>query len=566
MNKKHLFLSAALFAVACNCGAQSLNKEITVERDIVPEYRDADRLRISPVVSLPQVVRQNLTYSFVDRPVGVTPSIYPLVLQNPAIERNDLFPGYAAIGYMPLFNMAASAGYRFIDNDKTRLGAWLQYNGRTYHGDVASLTAGTKEKTMLRRHTFTLGSKLRQSTGEQSWLDAQIDYTYSRYNLPAYTLTEGGALTRNQAVNNLNVAADWRHEDKSAFSYGAGAGFSRFAFVHGSDELFYNRYYDAAAARQSNITVNGDASLAFSDESTVSLGLDFSYLKGNDSFRYYIDGMPAGLLPTDLNTWLLRLTPGYHYIGANAAFDAGVRIDLTHGSGRAVHIAPDVRFSATPSPYFGFTVKAGGGEVQNSLASLFAVMPYMSQIHTYGNSHIPFTFDASVTVGPFKGAYAELFGGYARANDWLMPGYFHSGVLQTFNVRGWHGGLALGYRHGKLAQARVSAEVARSNSEDAGKGYYLWRDRAKYVIDATAKVSPIDKLNINAGYSFRGKRKAGAYSLGSVSNLCLGADYAVNARTTVFLTGENLLDRKFYFIGGVPSQGITGLAGVTYKF
>ena len=48
MNKKHLFLSAALFAVACNCGAQSLNKEITVERDIVPEYRDADRLRISP--------------------------------------------------------------------------------------------------------------------------------------------------------------------------------------------------------------------------------------------------------------------------------------------------------------------------------------------------------------------------------------------------------------------------------------------------------------------------------------------------------------------------------------
>ena len=97
---------------------------------------------------------------------------------------------------------------------------------------------------MLRRHTFTLGSKLRQSTGEQSWLDAQIDYTYSRYNLPAYTLTEGGALTRNQAVNNLNVAAGWRHVGQVGISYGAGAGFSRFAFVHGSDELFYNRYYD----------------------------------------------------------------------------------------------------------------------------------------------------------------------------------------------------------------------------------------------------------------------------------------------------------------------------------
>lgn len=73
MNKKHLLFAAALIAAAGHCGAQSLNKEITVERDIVPEYRDADRLRISPLVTLPQSVKQNLSYSFIDRPVGLLP-------------------------------------------------------------------------------------------------------------------------------------------------------------------------------------------------------------------------------------------------------------------------------------------------------------------------------------------------------------------------------------------------------------------------------------------------------------------------------------------------------------
>lgn len=51
-----------------------------------------------------------------------------------------------------------------------------------------------------------------------------------------------------------------------------------------------------------------------------------------------------------------------------------------------------------------------------------------------------------------------------------------------------------------------------------------------------------------------------------MSNLTLGADYAITPQVSVFATGENLLNRKFYLIGGVPAQGITGLVGVTYKF
>jgi hypothetical protein len=572
MNKKQLLFAAALIAAAGHCGAQSLNKEITVERDIVPEYRDADRLRISPLVSLPQAVRQNLSYSFIDRPVGVTPAISPLGLSAPVAQYSELFPGYAAIGYMPMYNLAASAGYRFINSESTRLGAWLQYNGKAYHSDM--LLGGDyvpQIKHILRRHTATVGADLRQSTGRNSRLDARIDYTFARYNIPINNSWDAvaGERLRNQSVNDINVAADWHNIDREGLTYGIGAAYSRFAFMHGNQYEYYGILETIPAARQNRFVLNGDASVALSKESWLGLDVEFSNLRGNtvNTDPPAGDVYPATYSPVNINTWLLRFTPAYHLAGDVTALDLGVKIDLSHGSGKAFHIAPDVRFSYTPLSYFNFTATAGGGEVQNPLSDLYAVMPYMEQIATYRNSHIPFTLDASFTIGPFKGVSLELFGGYARANDWLMPASFYGGRLAPVNVRGWHGGAAVAYSHGKLLKARLSAETARSDKNDAGKGYYMWRDRARYVVEGSLRVNPMEKLGITAGYSFRGQRKAGEhYSLGNVSNMSLGADYALTSQFSVFLNGENLFNRKFYFIGGIPSQGITGLAGVTYKF
>ena len=126
MRKERFAIVVSVIGLALYAGAQSLNKEIKVERDIVPEYRDAERLPISPVISLPAIARPELKYSLVDRHVGVTPSLFTLPVGNPLIDEPTVYPGYAAVGYMPLVNVGVSAGYRFIDNDKTALGAWMQ--------------------------------------------------------------------------------------------------------------------------------------------------------------------------------------------------------------------------------------------------------------------------------------------------------------------------------------------------------------------------------------------------------------------------------------------------------
>lgn len=581
MRIKTSILCAITVAASLECGAQSLNKEITVERDIVPEYRDAERLKLTPGINLPAIQKKKLSYSLVDRPVGVTPVIYPLGLQAPVVNIGENYRGYAAIGYMPMFNLAASAGYRFVDTESTKADAWLQYNGRAYHSDVTMDSKswipedpGIVEEKMFRNNTVTIGASLNQATGEKSALNAFADYTYSRYSMvdcPFETVYK----IFNQGVNRFNLAADWSHRDKENISYGIDASYSRFAFISPKygvyDRYSENNLFTMLANKENHFDfgIFGDAALGRG--SYFGFDVDFSYLHNNfnthlpnstssfsEDYRYY---------RTDAqNTWLLRLTPSYRFISGDFTADLGARIDLTHGAGKAFHIAPDVKIGFRTSQYFSAQLSFGGGEVQNSLASLFDVSPYMLPYFSYKNSHIPFTGDLKATIGPFSGAYIELFGGYARANDWLMPsagGNSYSPV----DIRGWHGGIAAGYRHGSLGEVRVALERAtHSDKENLQRGYYLWRDRAKYVVEASGKVNPVEKLDITASYELRSGRHDSYRNLGTVSLLGLGAAYRFTPRFTVFINGENLLNRKYTYIGAVPSQGITGLAGITYKF
>lgn len=555
MRVEKLAVFSAVIGLAVCAGAQSLNKEIKIERDIVPEYRDADRLPISPVISLPAVTKSNLGYSLVDRPVGVTPSIFALPLNRPSFEMPEVYPGYAVIGYMPVFNTAASAGYRFINTERTRLDAWLQYNGRSYKpSDSAYNTPWSKVGEKFTEHAATVGVNLRHRTGESSVLNAAADYSYYHYNMPVL-------LNAKQGVSNINTSVSWKNDSGGeGLFYGIGGGFSRFAFLNqncctadGQSLIIMYR----KPVRQNKLNFNFDAGYALSESSKMRVGFDFDYLR-----------TPMTILEdsnTVLSTWLLRVTPGYSYSVRNLSVDMGVRIDITHGSGKAFHVAPDVKLAYKPVRMFGINLRAGGGEVQNTASSIYFDMPYMPQMFGYENSHIPFTLDAGLTFGPFKGVYLELFGGWAKANDWIMPLGDATAGISPVNVSGWHGGIKAGYNYSRKLRVQLAAEMA-SGADDITKSYYLWRDRAKYVIDANATYSPIEKLDISLSYILRGKRKAGVEELGSVNSANLGAKYRINDNVSVFLDGENLFNRHFRYIGGVTSQGITGLAGITLKF
>ena len=54
--------------------------------------------------------------------------------------------------------------------------------------------------------------------------------------------------------------------------------------------------------------------------------------------------------------------------------------------------------------------------------------------------------------------------------------------------------------------------------------------------------------------------------LGDVRNLSLGASYRLTPSVSVFVEGENLLNHRYSTVDYYESQGITGLAGASFKF
>lgn len=581
MNYSIRFAAAALMAASAvaPAAAQQLNKEITVEREVVPIQREATRLGFTPAISLPPLAMERLspsTRAITARvPAGIT-------VLDPAAWSDSIYispyRGYASIGFMPLYNAMLSAGYRIVDNSTTRVGAWLQYDGTVYTSrHTTTYDAHVTDKKYIRDNTATAGIYASQRVGDSSELSGEFDYTYTRYNQVAYggiyvpvgtpILDSGEYLWHNQSVNRLNADLGWKSTIND-LGYSFRAGYSRFAFGTGRKASY--EIMDLLPEKENNFRFGADLSADFDAGSFALLDIDFSGLNTSS----LIDHMYNDKELKDYSTWLLRFSPSYAYRSGVFDIKLGARIDLTHNSGKAFHIAPDVRLAVNPSPMFGFEVSAGGGEWQNTLGSLFAIGRNIDTWTAYSNSHIPLTVDARLRIGPWSGLYAELSGSYARANDWLMPaddGYFGNMRFYQQNIKGFRFGAALGYRWSSILDARVEWQTAKN---DTYKGYYLWRDRARNVIDASVKVNPIDKLNVDLGFTLRTDRRTFTHMvggpsmipLGNVCNLSLGATYRLTPWVSVFVEGENLLNHRYSTVDYYESQGITGLAGASFKF
>lgn len=572
---RQLAVSVALSAAALGLSAQELSTEVEIRYEEAPELQNFDKLTLNPSVRLSSQKASVLPYSSRNLHVGVPGSISTL---EPAAYADTIysspFRGYAALGFMTKYNLAASAGYKIFDTDHTRLSAWMQFDGAAYKtqpmdavlnvgitdgGSQAFSVRQPRPQHYVRRNTATVGADLHQAVGRESFIDVGMDYTFSRYNI----------FSDYQNLHRFNLDASWSLTH-GGFNYGLGAGYHHFGFSNIMGHGIDGRH----AQRENRITAFGFFNGSFAGASSAGINIEMSHLS------YPYDGGVAYIAPVDnrvkgFSHTLLSLTPYYRFDIENFHLDLGARIDMTFNDGKFFHIAPHAQATWTPGDFTKLYVKAGGGEWQNTLSSLYEVSPYMLPFMSYHNSHIPITAEVGVTVGDWNGFYAEISTVYAIANDWLMPDNsvnvnFYPVDLKGYKLRG-----ALGYRYRDIIDVRASYERA---PQKYTRGYYLWRDRAKSVVNIDLLVHPMKDLDLNVGWEYRGGRRCyvdaadelGFYkapmSLRSVNNLKAGALYRITPQWSVFLTGENLLNRHHFTVAGEGAQGITGLLGATYKF
>ncbi|MCM1348084.1 MAG: hypothetical protein NC338_01615 [Firmicutes bacterium] len=572
---------------------EELNQEITVEHHEEVKPTDAVRLNVSPTVEMPALSASRLSYGTRQVKVNVPASLATLApaAYGDTIYRSP-FKGYASLGYLPAFNLGASAGYKFIDNDRVRLNGWFQYDGMTYRGDMP-LAASPFESVRIGRNTASVGAALHSAIGRQSFLDVGVDYTFSRYNTPAHVSeeTDEGAdsyyLMKKQNVHRVNLSGLWTM-NTGKWNTGLGLGYGHFAYGNHIPALEAKGWAPALEtkfdnlpgaynpARENKLNVNAFASGKMWGAESTGLLVDLSYLNYGNHALLSPEGVfePAG----SRSHALLSLRPFYRTSWKRIDLDLGVNIDLTFNNGKAFHISPAAQATWKPVQIVALYAKANGGERQNTLGSLFDVCRYTLPNLVYNNSHVVVDGEVGVTVGTFKGFYSQLSLGYAIANEWLMPVNINSffSIFDKVDMKGYKFHIGAGYQYKNLGELSAMFEMAPRKFD---RGYYLWRDRAKYVAEVKLRVSPLKQLDVNLAWEFRGGRRTynvampatapdalTAQSLGTVNSFSLGGDYRLTNQWTVWANIENLFNHRYALTGAIPAQGINGLVGATYKF
>lgn len=591
MKTLRYIIPVGLLAVTMMAGAQDLKKEITIEKEIVPELRAATRLSVNHAIISPSVRKNEISFSDRDLAVDIVPGMVRLdpAATFAAVTRSPC-RGYAALGYFPAYNLGLSAGYNIIQNKSTVLNAWCQFNGYNYKTD----TRFNDEKLKGTDNTGMIGVGLSHYFNEAQSLSVNADFGFTSVKYPGMAPTvmfDDDFNGRYSSSNTrFNIDGRWRSGDRNN-NYTVGLDVAMFSNSAKDSEFGYgvvvNGLNPPSAVREMNYAV--DFGIKYG---SLAIDVDASFLNYNAMNSVVLGDVvitPPWSSASSETAGMYYIKKGKgktngvvsarpHFIFEGDMFNAsvGASLQYTVNSGKNFHIAPDVRLSVIPSSKFSAYAYFGGGEHQNTLMSLFNESHFISPLLAYENSHIPFTANIGLIIGPFTGASLELFGGYAVANDWLMPAMSEGSFFMPIDMKGWHGGARLRYKYRDIVDFSASFEAAPQKED---RGYYLWRDRAGQVVKIDLSVRPVEKLIVEAGWELRGDRQtyfnaapsgdnmeSVPVSLSSLSNLRFGASYDFTDAFSVFVRGENLLNKKWFDITGVQMQGLTGLVGVSYKF
>ncbi|MGN0224344.1 MAG: hypothetical protein ACI4AM_10030 [Muribaculaceae bacterium] len=553
--KLSAYFAAAALMCAATASAQDLSTEVQVDRTIEPAERAATRpAGLFPQLLLPKTTPVQLNtanYTSLTSVERTFPLLYPQADTRTPV--NDGYRGYAMVGYLPTFNVGVTAGYRPILSDRVVLDVYGNFRGESYEpeGLKNSFTGGG------------IGSDLLFKPNANSTLTANASFALDSHKVQAGVYK--------QSRTNGQLGAQWT-SSVEALDYHARVG------------VLFNSYGDVSSDWQKANPAFGmseqlfdfgiGAALPVNDNGDFALDLGYSLLHQNSD--------TPKLEGEDNSVGIVYVTPAYRL--RNGAFSAniGLRVDHATGNGSNLRISPDLRFGWEPAKTFGVEVSFTGEQRLQPMAELSqTVSPYLfaTQINNYVAQRLG--GELRMRVGPFKGFAIEVFGGYDKVDNYLMPDLYmlhftasgYEGVtidpLAAFapeDIKGWHAGVNFTYTS-RLFDANLGVEAAPSDGDEA---YYLRRDRAQYVFTAGVQARPIDKLEVGVGYEFRNHRLGyyvyGTEHLGCVSDLTLNASYRLTPQLSLFANLDNLLCRRYQVVPGLLSQSLCGLVGASIRF
>lgn len=535
--------------------ADSLRREVTIEKDFTPIVRDASKINTLPEVEAPVVTRQSIQYSDWTVPASLEAravQLQPGGFGDPARENGSR--GYFDFGLGNYWNMVGNAGYRILQNEKDRLGVWLQHRSTCGSVDYNQKLPGYETSRTMRQLEERLVADYRH-TFEKLDLGVRGGYRYDSFNYYGlrYPGIQGIA-SPGQEINRFFLKSDIASNNPEAqMLYKASLAYYRYGYQRG--------YLSGDKGAAENV-VESDFSLMAPIDKHSDIAIDGVFDYVGYSHRPSVSGYA-----------MLSLNPSYNWHNDRVSLSAGVKADISFNNGTIFRFAPDVRFDWTIVPNLQFYTWLTGGKQLNTWNRVSAYTLYFNPSAVVDNSYIPLDARLGLRVNALRGFSLGLSGGYEIGKRvlFLLPEQALNGEL-TGVSRFWgidayafKAGLDMSYRYGSLWEATARVDYYRWAASSSGQ--VISYDRPQWQGEIDVRYKPVQNLYLEAGYEFAAVRKYGV--LGAIPDMHLvhvKASYAFTPWFSLYGLTDNVLNRKYDIAYGMPAQGINFMFGVDFKF
>jgi hypothetical protein len=551
MKKKIVIASMGMCAFLATYAQQqdtTLVRTVVVENQYNPTVMDASKINVLPKVEEPTVPKAHIDYANSVRPVAswVNQSMNPIVRDW---TPDAAYRGYLRAGYGNNGNVDARLGYLWDISKKDRLNVEASLNG--WNGELTDLNdmdwksrlyntrVGLDYKHAFKKVDLMLGGAYRSQVF--NYMNARM---YNRHSMNRST--DGHFRRQHQTMANAHLGIASTDKDMSI----------QFMGEVGMN-LFKQKYpTNIAEGSENNFYLKGDVWKPFNDQ-RFGLAWDFN--------TYSMDDMKG--------TTSLELNPYYGYENDDWRIRLGAHVDWWSGIDDEVNFSPDVNVEYIFSDCYVLYAKAGGGRENKSLMELTEFTPYWTLSHPY---ILPTYMSLDAAIGlkasPMNGLWFNLTGGYQiRENDLFWKLVDGSASY-------------LGFEQGKSKVAYGSAELKYDYKDLFDLGlkatYYHWKGdkmegldqyaeerllalKPEMELNAEVGFKPVQGLRINAGYEYV-KRAEEIYD--PISNLYVGADYALMKNLSIFAKANNLLNKEYVRVDAYPAQKLNFLAGLSLQF
>ncbi|MDE5791369.1 MAG: hypothetical protein K2H96_09100 [Muribaculaceae bacterium] len=606
------------------------DQSISVEGKYIPEVIRLDRINAFPRQEKFSLETTPLSYDA----KGITASFIPGLYTMPALGWRDTRKvadnrGYLELGAGSWLNSTLSAGYRFIQTDKSVMGVRFQHNSTSlWKPKLSEITADTRQW----RYNETIGiygSYKFEGTGR---LDAAIDchignFNYYGFNpvwLPGGFSSSEIPSAPTQTLNDLSARVGWQSpsvSDNISWNASLGARYFGYRRMYDISDMRVNgptavEVASLKSTRETNLYLNAGVLFPTSSKSSLGIDLDaelvaYSGYKDNETLASPL------FHPAKPDTYgMFTLTPYYRFSIDRLNFRLGVDVDIAAGAGKKgdrydlFHFAPDVAVDFDGGPARLYLHLAGGSRL-HTLAS-GAELDYYQQPFILNTAPVysPLDGEFGASFGPFSGFSAGIGLAFKVLRGEYLGGWYQQllnygrfaygadlpeGMMQsignvplnysfleddTYNLHGYSLRANINYDFGSIFKISASGSY---QPQKGTTGYFNGLDRPRWVAGIEAQTNPWTPLKLTLAYNYRGVRNAyiygtyhndkgfnetvlTAYRLPDVTSLDFGASYSFSDKFSLWLQADNLLNRKIEILPGTPSQGINFAGGLSVLF